>query len=247
MYSRALSRPGVCWPLTWHGQAGNLERVAARLAFLFDCDNTLLDNDAAKEEFGRRLEAAIGEDEAVRFWATYEDVRAERAVVDIPATIARFAGADNELRAILTGVFFDFPFGQFLYPGVPRVIEHARKMGSVAVLSDGDQVFQRHKIRASGLEEMVGGAVFVVEHKEVEIPRLIANLRADRYVTVDDKPHLLGALKSTIGAPLTTVFVRQGNYAAAGLRDSNAADLVLDSVADFLHLNESDLLAPSSA
>jgi hypothetical protein len=38
---------------------------------------------------------------------------------------------------------------------------------------------------------------------------------AEHYVMVDDKPNLLAAMKGTMGARLTTVFVRQGHYALA--------------------------------
>ena len=213
---------------------------------MFDCDNTLIDNDAAKEEFGKRLEAALGVEGAADFWSTYEAVRAERTVVDIPATISRFAAENKMRQESLTRVFFDFPFANFVYAEVPRVLQHAGAMGSVAVLSDGDQVFQRHKIKASGLEDLVDGAVYVFDHKEVAIPRLVVELAAERYVTVDDKPYLLGALKAAIEAPLTTVFVRQGKYAALD-PDGAGADFTLDSIGEFLKLTSGELAAPSSA
>ena len=227
-------------------RAQNLEPVAIGLAFLFDCDNTLIDNDAAKEEFGQRLEAALGAAGAADFWSTYEAVRAGRTVVDIPVTISRFAAGDRERQERLRRVFFDFPFADFVYPDVPRVLAHARSMGSVAVLSDGDQDFQRHKIKMSGLEELVDGAVYVFDHKEVAIPQLVVELPAERYVTVDDKPHLLTALKAAINAPLTTVFVRQGKYAAAA-PDGAGADLTLGSIGEFLNLTREDLTAFSAA
>jgi haloacid dehalogenase-like hydrolase len=226
----------------------NLEPVAIRLTVLFDCDNTLLNNDAAKAEFQRRLLMLLGPMSAERFWSTYEAVRADRTVVDIPETIRRFAGGDEGLQHSLTEVFFDFPFADFVYPSVPQVIEHAREMGSAAILSDGDQVFQRHKIRQSGIEDLVGGAVYVFDHKEVAVPGLVAELKAERYVTVDDKPHLLTALRAAIGAPLTTVFVRQGKYANLGTRDADPqADFTLDSIDGFLTLSADALAGISSA
>jgi hypothetical protein len=45
---------------------------------------------------------------------------------------------------------------------------------------------------------------------------------------VDDKPNLLAAMKSVLGARLTTVFVRQGHYALAA--QSNTEMLPPDRV-----------------
>jgi beta-phosphoglucomutase-like phosphatase (HAD superfamily) len=226
--------------------ARNLERVTAHLAILFDCDNTLLDNDAAKDEFNRRLAAQLGPDETARFWAVYESARADRTVVDIPLTIERFV-VDSATTHALTAIFFDFPFRNFVYPAVPEVIAYARSFARVAVLSDGDQVFQRHKIRQSGLEDLVGGGVYVFDHKEEAVVGLIKDLPAAGYVTVDDKPHLLTALKRRLGGRLTTVFVRQGKYARTEPVDSAAVDFTLDSIGDFLKLTPADLNPVSAA
>src|SRR5947208_1536558 len=68
-----------------------------RLAFLLDVDNTLLDNDAAKEEIDRRLRALLGQGEAERFWALYEEVRSDTGVVSFPLTLARF-DEDTRMR-----------------------------------------------------------------------------------------------------------------------------------------------------
>ncbi|MDQ3411960.1 MAG: hypothetical protein M3509_07545, partial [Chloroflexota bacterium] len=60
--------------------------AGARTTFFLDVDNTLIDNDAAKAELQRRLDDLLGLVEAARFWATYEAVRAETGVVNIPLT-----------------------------------------------------------------------------------------------------------------------------------------------------------------
>lgn len=220
--------------------------MTARLVIFFDCDNTLIDNDAAKDEFNRRLLSYLGRDDTVRFWTVYESVRSDRGVVDIPLTIERFGVGDAAQRAALTEIFFDFPFDGFVYPDVPAVIAHGQSLGTVAVLSDGDQVFQRHKIRQSGLEELVAGAVYVFDHKEIAIQQVIRELPADHYVTVDDKPHLLTALEAAVDAPLTTVFVHQGKYARTGA-DPTSFDIVLESIGGFLKLTVADLMRFSAA
>jgi hypothetical protein len=53
---------------------------------------------------------------------------------------------------------------------------------------------------------------------------------------VDDKPQLLVAMKRLLGAGLTTVFVRQGHYAAESRNAvfDPAPDVCVDHIADLL-------------
>ena len=62
---------------------------------------------------------------------------------------------------------------------------------------------------------------------------------------VDDKPQLLLAMKRVLGAKLTTVFVRQGNY-AAGSNDKAIdppPDVAIGAIADLLDLERSHYFA----
>ena len=54
---------------------------------------------------------------------------------------------------------------------------------------------------------------------------------------IGDKPELLAAMKHSLGARLTTVFVRQGHYAAesAGRAVVPPPDHVVDRISDLLH------------
>jgi hypothetical protein len=54
---------------------------------------------------------------------------------------------------------------------------------------------------------------------------------------VDDKVRILAAMKETWGDRLTTVFVRQGHYAAdaALVAKYPAADVSVDAFGDLLH------------
>jgi FMN phosphatase YigB (HAD superfamily) len=64
--------------------------VQASVAFLFDVDNTLLDNDRVKAELSEGIVNAVGEDAGGRFWEIYEDVRRMRDYVDYPRTLEQF-------------------------------------------------------------------------------------------------------------------------------------------------------------
>ncbi len=85
--------------------------------------------------------------------------------------------------------------------------------GPTVILTDGDVVFQPHKIRRSGLFAAVEGRVLIYVHKERELDDVEQRYPADHYVLVDDKVRLLAAVKKVWGDRLTGVFVRQGHYA----------------------------------
>lgn len=191
-----------------------------RLTSLIDVDNTLLDNDAAKRDLVGGVSATLGKDGAERFWAAYEEVRAELGVVDIPRTIARTLPPETplELREALAGMFMTFPFSDYVYGDAWKTIEHLKKRGPVVILSDGDPVFQIAKIVRSGLAEAVEGNVLVFTHKEEHLLEIGAAFPAERYLLIDDKPKVIERMTARaheLPAPLETVFTRQGKYAAA--------------------------------
>jgi len=79
-------------------------------------------------------------------------------------------------------------------------------------------------------------------HKERALDHMQQRYPARHYVMVDDKPNLLAAMKSILGAKLTTVFVRQGHYALApeSRSVSPPPDRVIEQIGDLLHLSSSD-------
>ena len=186
-----------------------------RLTFFLDVDNTLLDNDAAKAEMDRELAALLGEDGAADFWRTYEEIRAEETVVDIPTTIARWCErqGEPERRFALADLFMSFDFRRFLYPDALAVLSRLRSLGKVAILSDGDPLYQSAKIHRSGLADAVDGHVAVYPHKERHLTELAAAFPADRFVFIDDKPTVLQKIAALAPFPTSTIFIRQGKYA----------------------------------
>ena len=113
------------------------------------------------------------------------------------------------------------------------------------ILSDGDVVFQPHKVDRSGLFDAVQGHVLIYIHKEQELDDVEQRYPADHYVLIDDKLRILTAVKARWGARVTTVFPRQGHYAKDPevLRTYPAADPSIDRIGDLLTLDRSALLA----
>ncbi len=213
-----------------------------RITTLIDVDNTLIDNDRAKAAMGERLTELLGGAGAARYWAAYEQVRAELTVVDIPRSIVRFldneedeprgdAGAPGPRRGAdrlalhlalherLAALFMAFPFGDFVYPDSLATIAALRAQGPVVILTDGDQVFQPAKVNRSGLTAAVEGYVLVFQHKEDHLAEVAAAFPADHFRLVEDKPTVIERVTAKAaalgGAPLETILVRQGKYAAA--------------------------------
>src|SRR5262249_43857303 len=118
-------------------------------------------------------------------------------------------------------------------------IAHCRRAGLTAILSDGDVVFQPHKVMRSGLGGAVENRVMIYLHKEQMLGAVARHYPAQHYVMVDDKLRLLDAMKKVWGSRLTTVFVRQGHYALdlANLSAYPPADYTIERIGDLADLS----------
>ena len=219
-----------------------------RVVFLLDVDNTLLDNDRLKEHIDTEVVALVGPERARRFWELYEIVRHERDVVDYLETVRRWvvelddpAGGERLMHMLER-----LPFRDFLFPHVFATIDHLWTMGIVAILSDGDQTFQRLKIRDSGLEKAVRGNVLITVHKEQELPEVFRLYPAAHYVVVDDKPGILAALERDCPTTFTTILVMQGRYATASEFDPKP-DYVVSRIGDVRSFNEKQMAVQTTA
>ena len=219
------------------------------VVFLLDVDNTLLDNDRFGADLGLRLEQAFGVDQRDRYWAIFAALREELSYADYLGALQKFrAGCDDEPDLLQMGSFMlEYPFTDRLYPRALEAVAHLSTLGLPVVLSDGDVVFQPRKIQRSGISNAVQGRVLIYVHKERELDAMQGCYPARHYVMVDDKTQLLTAMKRVLGQRLTTVFVRQGHYAAesAGTTIDPPPDLAIDRIGDLIDHDLSDFLAPS--
>ncbi len=212
-----------------------------RVTILFDVDNTLIDNDRAKQDLSARIDALLGDTGERRFWELYEEVRREQGLVNIPLILARFAAESDSDPALsdperrrqrfaLADIVMGFPYRAYLYPGAMEAVRKARALGTVAVLSEGDVTFQPHKIWRTGLDPEVDGNVLVFDRKLEHLDEMTAAFPADHFVLVEDKPDILATVKKALGSRVTTVLVRQGKYGQVPLTDELAPDLVFESI-----------------
>ena len=207
------------------------------LVFLYDIDNTLLNNDQLKSDIDTRLFRELGAEWSDLFWKIYEIVRREEDVVDIPEAIRRFEAncPDDAACKTVHDTFQELDFRRYVYPGALEALQHTAQMGTNVILSDGDPVFQRRKAEESGIAAAAEGHVLIYVHKEQHVDEILSWFCADRYVQIDDKPRILKAMPRLLGSRLVTVFVCQGHYAHdPQMRADFAPDLTLTGIGDIL-------------
>ena len=215
-----------------------MQHDARDTVFLLDVDNTLLDNDRFSADLDARLERDFGAAQRGRYRAIYAALRDQLGYADYLGALQAFrAGLDEDVDLLQVSTFLlDYPFAERLYPQALDTIVHLRTLGTPVVLSDGDIVFQPRKIQRSGLWDAVQGRVLVYLHKERMLDAVQRRFPARHYVMVDDKPHLLAAMKAAMGDRLTTVFVQQGHYARDAVGDAidPAPDITIARIDELL-------------
>jgi FMN phosphatase YigB (HAD superfamily) len=217
------------------------------IVFLFDVDNTLLDNDRVAADLRAHLDREVGMDCGGRYWELFERLRRELGYADYLGALQRYRDErPRDLRVLAVSHFLvSYPFANRLFPGSLDAIEHCATLGTTAILSDGDVVFQPRKVSRAGLYDAVEGRVLIYIHKEHELDDVTARLPADHYVLVDDKIRILTAVKAAWGSRVTTVWPRQGHYAldAEDVARYPAPDVAIERIADLIAFDADALVS----
>jgi FMN phosphatase YigB (HAD superfamily) len=187
----------------------------AKVVFLFDVDNTLLDNDRITADLMHHLERHIGRDGQQRYQDLFEELRVQLGYADYLGALQRYrVEYPRDFRILAVSSFLvNYPFATRLFPDSIDTVERCQQFGTAAIVSDGDVVFQPLKIEHSGLMETFHRKVLIYIHKERELDDVADHYPADHYVFIDDKVRILAAVKEAWGSRVTTVFPRQGHYA----------------------------------
>ncbi len=219
--------------------------MTSDVVFLFDVDNTLLDNDRIILDLRRHLEHELGVARSNRYWQLFEGLRGELGYADYLGALQRYrsdaeqGGHDDPRLLLMSSFLVDYPFADRLYPQALDAVRRLRAFGPVVVLSDGDVVFQPRKVHRSGLWDAVDGRVLIYVHKEQMLDAVQRHYPARRYVMVDDKLRILAAMKAVWGERLVTVFPRQGHYALDPINTATypAADIAIERIGDLVDLD----------
>jgi FMN phosphatase YigB (HAD superfamily) len=212
------------------------------LVFLFDVDNTLLNNDHVTADLKNHLQQQVGPERQQRYWDIFEQIRTELGYADYLGALQRYRIEYPHDPGLLTvsHFFINYPFATRLYPDSLDAIEHVKQWGKAAVLSDGDVVFQPLKVERSGIYEAVNRNVLIYIHKEKELQDVEHRFPADHYILIDDKIRILTDVKKVWGDRVTTVFPKQGHY-ALDPKIVNAyppADITISRIGELLNYDE---------
>jgi FMN phosphatase YigB (HAD superfamily) len=223
----------------------------AKVVFLFDVDNTMLNNDQVIADLTKYLRREVGPKRARCYWAMFEQLRTRLGYADYLGSLQRYRSEyPHDLGLLAVSRFLiNYPFANRLFPNSLDVIERVKQWGTAVLLTDGDVVFQPRKVECSGLFEAVNGNVLIYVHKEQELDDVAERFPADHYVMVDDKLRILAAIKKIWGRRVTTVFVRQGHYALDSkiLSTCLAADMRVERIGDLLNFKLQELVPQTAS
>ena len=92
---------------------------SAQTVFLFDVDNTLLDNDAVQEDLSVHLEREVGLANRDRYWEIFEELRSQLGYADYLGALQRYRleHLDDPQLPYVSFFLLEYPFQTRLYAG----------------------------------------------------------------------------------------------------------------------------------
>ncbi len=228
---------------------GITDMATNKVVFLFDVDNTLLDNDRVTTDLRRHAEQTVGPEGQQRYFEIFEEIRSELGYADYLGALQRYRIENPHDPFLLEAAYFltNYPFANRIFPNALDAVEHCQQWGPAAIMSDGDAVFQPRKVDRSGLREAFQNNVMIFVHKELELEYVQQRYPAEHYVMIDDKLRILAAIKKAWGENVTTVFPRQGHYATDPevLKAYPAADISIDRIGELVEYDLATMIEAS--
>jgi len=181
--------------------------------FIFGIDNTLINTDAIKKHISQTLVPDIFGDKLTEaFWKEYEKTRSTLGFVSIPDFSDAFAQKVKipEFAYSVRKMFYSFPFDHFVYDGVNELMDYVQEKGEIAIVSEGDLVYQPLKIKNLHFVKYID-EVFVFENKIANINKIIDIYKSWRKVVIDDKTSVLKSFKK-LDPNAITIHLQQGTY-----------------------------------
>ena len=99
--------------------------------FLFDVDNTLVDNDRIQADMAGHLERAIGAERNRQYWELFEELRTQLGYADYLGALQRYRieyPRDFHILEV-SDYFINYPFANRLYPNSLDVVERCQAIG----------------------------------------------------------------------------------------------------------------------
>ncbi|HET8968814.1 MAG TPA: hypothetical protein VFN06_05260, partial [Gaiellaceae bacterium] len=187
--------------------------------------------------------ASFGAELAERYWTIQERRFVELGYRDYLGAVQEWWEAEGGDPRLLDASHYllAYPFADRLYDGALDVLAHLRSLGPTVVLTDGEAVFQPHKLSQAGIAKAVAGNVLVYVHKELALDDVESRYPAARYVLIDDKLRILAAAKAFWADRVTTVLPLQGQFATDPeiAAAHPAADVTVDAIGALLDFDPS--------
>ena len=102
------------------------------IVFLFDVDNTLLNNDRVQADLDVHIGVEHGTAARNRYWEIFETLRSELGYADYLGALERYRLEEMHDPRLLrmSNWLVDYPFADRLYPGALDAVKHAQAMGA---------------------------------------------------------------------------------------------------------------------
>ena len=102
------------------------------IVFLFDVDNTLLNNDRVQADLDVHIGIEHGAPARKRYWEIFEELRSELGYADYLGALERYRLEEMHDPRLLrmSNWLVDYPFADRLYPGALDAVKHAQAMGA---------------------------------------------------------------------------------------------------------------------
>src|SRR5689334_22254000 len=106
------------------------------VVFLFDVDDTLLDNDRFSADLADRLRQEFGRESRDRYREIFEQLRAELGYADYLGALQqyRLQHVHDPNLFHMSSYLLDYPFADRLYPRALDVLAHAGAWGITVIL-----------------------------------------------------------------------------------------------------------------
>ncbi|MGH6612531.1 MAG: HAD family hydrolase, partial [Burkholderiaceae bacterium] len=104
------------------------------IVYLFDVDNTLLDNDRFADDLRARLQQSFGAAGCDRYWEIYDALRDELHYADYLGALQklRLELQDDQDWLQMSAFLLEYPFAGRVYPRAFDVISHLSTLGVTA-------------------------------------------------------------------------------------------------------------------
>jgi FMN phosphatase YigB (HAD superfamily) len=216
----------------------------AALVFLIDVDNTLFDDSRVLADLRRHLREEVSPAGDVQYWQILQRLHRSLGYADYLGALQQYRQSYPHDPHVLTlsSFLIKYSFSKCLFPHALRLIKRCRRIGRVVILSDGDVVFQPHKIEQSGLAAAVDDHVLIYVHKEDQLKDIEFRYPADHYVVIDDNLRILKSIKKIWRNKVTTIWLTASRHGlgSPGSRARLEPDMTIRSIRD---LRKKDLRA----